>query len=51
MIWSRQRQVNTLRSTLREFYPAALLAFSDDLAVRDAIAVLALALLRSRANG
>jgi hypothetical protein len=43
MIWSRQRQVNTLRSTLREFYPAALLAFSDDLAGRDAIAVLAIA--------
>ena len=43
MIWSRQRQVNMLRSMLREFYPAALLAFGDDLAGRDALAVLAAA--------
>jgi transposase len=42
MIWSRQRQTNQLRSTLREFYPAALEAF-DDLAGRDALAVLAVA--------
>ncbi|MET9018423.1 IS110 family transposase [Actinopolymorpha sp. NPDC004070] len=42
LVWSRQRQVNTLRSTLREFYPAALAAF-DDLAGRDALAVLAAA--------
>ena len=40
LIWTRQRQVNALRSTLREFYPAALVAF-DDLARRDALAVLA----------
>lgn len=40
LIWTRQRQVNALRSTLREFYPAALLAF-EDLASRDALAVLA----------
>jgi transposase len=40
LIWTRQRQVNALRSTLREFYPAALEAF-DDLASRDALAVLA----------
>jgi transposase len=39
LIWTRQRQTNTLRSTLREFYPAALVAF-DDLAGRDALAVL-----------
>jgi transposase len=39
MIWSRQRQTSTLRSLLREFYPAALAAF-DDLAGRDALAVL-----------
>jgi transposase len=39
MVWSRQRQVNTLRSILREFYPAALAAF-DDLDDRDALAVL-----------
>lgn len=43
MIWARQRQTNLLRSTLREFYPAALQAFSTDLAGRDALAVLALA--------
>jgi transposase len=43
MIWARQRQANLLRSTLREFYPAALQAFSTDLAGRDALAVLALA--------
>ena len=42
MIWSRQRQQNQLRSTLREFYPAALEAF-DDLASGDALAVLTVA--------
>jgi transposase len=43
LIWSRQRQTNTLRSMLREFYPGALAAFADDLAGRDALAVLAIA--------
>lgn len=42
MIWTRQRQSNQLRSTLREFFPAALVAF-DDLTGRDALAVLAIA--------
>jgi transposase len=42
LIWSRQRQVNALRSTLREFYPGALEAFSD-LASADALAVLGIA--------
>ncbi len=42
MIWSRQRQLNQLRSALREFYPAALAAF-DDLGHPDALAVLAIA--------
>ena len=42
MIWTRQRQTNQLRSTLREFYPAALRAF-DDLDGRDALAILAIA--------
>lgn len=42
LIWSRQRQANALRSTLREFYPAVLGAF-DQVAGRDALAVLALA--------
>jgi transposase len=40
LIWSRQRQVNSLRASLREFYPAALDAFGSDLAARDALAVL-----------
>jgi Transposase len=43
LIWSRQRQTNALRSMLREFYPAALAAFGEDLAGREALAVLALA--------
>jgi transposase len=42
MIWSRQRQTNGLRSVLREFYPAALVAF-DDLASGDALEVLRVA--------
>ncbi|WP_344867130.1 IS110 family transposase, partial [Planomonospora alba] len=42
LIRARQRQVNVLRSHLREFYPAALQAF-DDLTARDALAVLATA--------
>ncbi|HEY5940778.1 MAG TPA: IS110 family transposase [Gemmatimonadales bacterium] len=40
MIWSRVRQVNALRSLLREYYPAALVAFGTDLASSDALAVL-----------
>jgi hypothetical protein len=43
VIWSRQRQVNSLRSTLREFYPGALEAFGTDLASGDALGVLAVA--------
>jgi hypothetical protein len=43
MVWSRQRQTNTLRSMLREYYPGALTVFGSDLAGRDALAVLALA--------
>jgi transposase len=43
MIWSRVRQVNALRSLLREYYPAALAAFGTDLARPDALAVLAAA--------
>jgi transposase len=42
-IWGRQRQLNALRSALREYYPAALVAFGTDLAHDDAIAVLAVA--------
>src|SRR5271166_2507268 len=39
LIWTRIRQTNTLRSALREYYPAALQAF-DDLAHGDALGVL-----------
>jgi transposase len=42
LVWSRQRQLNQLRSTLREFYPAALAAF-DELGSADALAILAIA--------
>jgi hypothetical protein len=43
MVWSRQRQTNALRSMLREYYPGAVGVFGDDLAGRDALAVLSLA--------
>lgn len=39
LIWARNRHTNALRNALREYYPAALVAF-DDLADRDALAVL-----------
>ena len=39
LIWARTRHTNSLRSALREYYPAALEAF-DDLADRDALAIL-----------
>lgn len=39
LIWSRNRNTNTLRSALREYYPGALEAF-DSLADRDALAIL-----------
>jgi transposase len=42
-IWSRQRQLNALRSSLREYYPGALMAFGTDLSSTDALAVLAIA--------
>jgi Transposase/Transposase IS116/IS110/IS902 family len=41
LVWTRQRQINQLRSALREYYPGALAVFGTDLAHRDAIAVLA----------
>jgi transposase len=40
LIWSRQRLVNQLRSSLREFYPAALAAFGTELAHPIALGVL-----------
>ena len=40
LIWDRTRHTNRLRNDLREFFPAALVAF-DDLAHPDAVSVLA----------
>jgi transposase len=40
MIWTRQRHTNQLRNALREFYPAALVAFGGELASGDAVSVL-----------
>jgi len=40
LIWTRQRQVNQLRSALREYYPGALAVFGTDLSHPDAVAVL-----------
>ncbi len=42
-IWGRQRQINALRSSLREYYPGALVAFGTDLSSGDAISVLLVA--------
>jgi transposase len=42
LCWMRGQQANQLRSTLRDFYPAALVAF-EDLTSTDALAVLAAA--------
>jgi transposase len=42
LIWTRQRQLNAMRSALREYYPGALVAF-DELGHPDALAVLAVA--------
>ena len=40
VIWSRQRQVNALRSSLKDYYPGALEAFGTDLSHMDAVAIL-----------
>jgi hypothetical protein len=42
-IWGRQRQVNALRSALKDYYPGALEAFGTDLSHMDAVAVLRVA--------
>ena len=49
-IWSRRRLANQLRSALREYFPAALVAF-DDLTHPDAIAVLQVASTPETAKG
>ncbi len=43
MIWTRGRQTNTLRSTLREFYPNALVVFGEDLDADEALEILIMA--------
>jgi transposase len=43
LVWTRQRQLNQLRSLLREFYPGALAAFGGGLGSREALAVLQVA--------
>ena len=50
LVHTRQRQINQLRSALREFYPAALEAFKDDLGGRDAVAILEYAPTPTRAR-
>jgi hypothetical protein len=50
LVWTRQRQVNALRSGLRDYFPAALLAFGEDLASADAVAVLQIAPTPERAR-
>ncbi len=50
LIWERQRHVNRLRNSLREFYPQALEAFGTELASGDAVAVLGAAPTPARAR-
>jgi len=50
LVWTRQRQVSGLRSTLRDYFPAALSAFGTDLASSDALAILGLAPTPRRAR-
>jgi transposase len=50
LVWMRQRQVNALRSALRDYFPGALAAFGTDLAAADALAILAIAPTPERAR-
>jgi transposase len=50
LVWMRQRQVNGLRSALRDYFPGALSAFGTDLASSDALAILAIAPTPTRAR-
>ncbi len=51
LVWTRQRQVNGLRSALRDCFPGALAAFGTDLASADALAILAIAPTPDLARG
>ena len=42
-IWSRQREMNSLRNALKDYYPGALAAFGTDLENGDALEVLKVA--------
>jgi hypothetical protein len=50
LVWTRQRQVNGLRSALRDYFPAALSAFGTELASSDALAILEIASTPQRAR-
>jgi len=50
LVWTRQRQLAGLRSALRDYFPAALVAVGEDLGSADALAVLALAPTPNRAR-
>jgi transposase len=50
LVWTRQRQVNSLRSALRDYFPAALCAFGTELAQTDALAILSVAPTPERAR-
>jgi len=50
LVWERTRHQLRLRSGLREYFPAALVAF-DDLAARDVLELLGKAPDRSRRPG
>lgn len=43
LAWMRQRQLNSLRSALRDYFPGALSAFGTELGSSDALAILAIA--------
>ena len=51
LVWTRQRQINALRSALRDYFPAALEAFGTELAHTDALAILTVAPTPERAQG
>ena len=50
LVWTRQRQVNFLRSALRDYFPAALCACGTELAQTDALAILSVAPTPERAR-
>lgn len=51
LVWTRQRQLNGLRSALRDYFPGALEAFGTELGSADALAILAVAPTPQMARG